>query len=184
MKALVIAAAMTAAYFAAVTLTFRYRTVHSRASAMLRLFAASAPLAALASLLTPAELWLLPADLVEPFPWVDVAAVEIFYGAAILGGVLQLYNLADRGFSLRILIDIREAAGEHMTLEEVMAGYGGGKGIAWMYGKRMDDMRAHTLMALEGDEVRLLEKGRRVARLFGTLRRLLHMQVVLAGERV
>lgn len=184
MKALVISTAMTAAYFVAVTLMFRRRRMRHRAAAMLRLFAATVPLAALASFLSPADLWFLPPGLVEPFPWVDVLAVELFHGAAVLGGVLQLYNLAERGFSLRMLIDIHEAREGRMSLEDVMARYGGGRGIAWMYDKRIDDMRTHGLIAVDGDEVRLLEKGQRVARSFAALRSLLNMQRVLAGVRV
>ena len=83
--------------------------------------------------------FLAPSLLIEP-AWLDFSLMLFFFTAAFFGGALQLYNLADRGFSLRILIDVEQTNYHAIDAEWVVANYGGGKGLTWMYGKRIEGL--------------------------------------------
>jgi hypothetical protein len=98
--------------------------------------------------------------------WVDLAFAVFLYSVGFFGGILQLYNLADRGFSLRILIDILEAPSQSLSLDDVMRSYSAGRGIDWMYAKRLEDMQSAGLAKVEGECLVLTPKGQRVAKLF------------------
>src|SRR5262245_40641174 len=175
MKALILASGMTLFYFLLVTLLFRFWQIRARAAAMTRLFLATLPAFIALHLLTPPDLGFLSPTLVEPQAVVDLAFALLLWGAAFFGGVLQLYNLADRGFSLRIVMDIERGKEGSMSLEEVLAGYSAGRGIDWMYQKRLDGLVEHGLADIEDGIVRNREKGRRLALLFGWLRQFLRL---------
>jgi hypothetical protein len=96
------------------------------------------------------DLGFLPSEMVMPIAWVDIAFAVFLYGVGFFGGLLQLYNLADRGFSLRIPIDILEAPSQGMRLDDVLQGYSWGRGIGWMYAKRLEDMQTAGLAEVEG----------------------------------
>jgi hypothetical protein len=155
--------------------------VQRRAATMARIFAASLPIFVLVYVLV---MRLQPLGSGDALPWVDLGIGLLAYGAAVFGGILQLYNLAERGFSLRILIDIGEAADECMTLPEVAQRYSGGRGIAWMYQKRIEDAIAQRLVRVDGDGVELLDKGRLLARMCTWFRALyaLDEKVADAGQ--
>jgi hypothetical protein len=136
---------------------------------MLIAFLSVLPVLLVAHLLTPPDLGFLPAELVMPIACVDIAFAVFLYSVGFFGGILQLYNLADRGFSLRILIDILEAPSQVMTLDGIMQGYSADRGIAWMYAKRLEDMQSAGLAKVEGGSLVLTRKGRRVAGLFAWL---------------
>jgi hypothetical protein len=72
---------------------------------------------------------------------------------------MQLYNLADRGFSLRILIDVREAR-EPLTPAQIAAAYGRGQGIGWMLSKRIDDIIAQGFVRRDGERLMMTPRGR------------------------
>jgi hypothetical protein len=152
------------------TMVFRLAGATRSAKTMLLAFLAMVPVLAGLVLLTPPDLGFLPATLVNPLTAVDLGFALFLYTAGFFGGLLQLYNLADRGFSLRILIDALELQFGCTSLDQVMTGYSAGKGIAWMYEKRIDGMTATGLIRLEAGNMELTEKGWRVARLFGWLR--------------
>ncbi len=109
MKGLLLAAASSLLCVAAVTVVFRIVDVRRRAAAMLGIFLATIPLYVSAYALTPADLWLLPERLVEPRSFLCGVFGLFVHAALFFGGWLQVYNLAERGFSLRILIDIDES---------------------------------------------------------------------------
>ncbi len=140
------------------------------AATLLRVFLAILPVLAIVHLLTPASLGILPPSLQIQIPAIDFLFSLFLCAAGFFGGVLQLYNLADRGFSLRILIDILHAPSHTMALDNVMTGYSEGRGIAWMYGKRIDGMKATGIAKVDGDKLALTARGRSVARLFSRLR--------------
>jgi hypothetical protein len=161
---------MTGIYLAVMTLLFRCCRIRARAAAMTRLYVVTLPGFVALHLLTPADLGFLPEDLTEPLPSVDLGFALLLWTAAFFGGILQLYNLADRGFSLRIIMDIEGGEGGSMSLDDVLAGYSAGRGISWMYQKRLDDLVQHRLARIEGGWIRNRRKGRRLAHLFGWLR--------------
>ena len=175
MKGLLLAGAAALAGGLAVTVVFRTGVPARRAAAMLRVFLASAAGYALAYVLTPPDLGMLPAALVEPRPALDAALGLFVHGALFFGGWLQLYNLADRGFGLHVLIAIHRAPGRGLTFEEVRAGYGGGRGMAGMVDKRLAGVLATGFVTLDGGRLRPTAKGRRAGALFGALRRFLQL---------
>jgi hypothetical protein len=166
MKAILIAALAELLLFACVSASLRSDVTRQRARSILIAFLALLPVLLAAHLLTPSDFGFLPAELVMPIAWIDLAFAVFLYSVGFFGGILQLYNLADRGFSLRILIDILEAPLGAMRLDDVMQGYSAGRGIAWMYAKRLEDMQSAGLAKVEGASLVLTPKGQRVAKLF------------------
>ena len=100
----------------------------------------------------------------------DLIFCAFIFSAAFFGGFLQLYNLADRGLSLRILIDIYESKSHSLSLDEVMTCYSSGKGIEWMYEKRIEGMLDAELVKSYDQNLCLTQKGKKVAMLFKWLR--------------
>ena len=170
MKGLLLALACSVGTALGVTLLFAARDVARRAAAMCGVFLLVAIVYVAAYVLTPPDLGFLPARLVEPRAWLDGAFGLSVHAALFFGGWLQLYNLAERGFSLRILIDVAEAPGQVVTGGEVAARYGGGRGAAWMREKRIDGLVETGLASWHGGQLRATAKGERTARLFRRLR--------------
>lgn len=171
MKGFLLAVIATGLYFVAMTIALRYPGLRGRAAILLRLYLVSLPLYVAVWLMTPADLGVLPGNLVESFWPADLAFGLLSYGAAFAGGLLQLYNLADRGFSLRILNDLDEAGPAGLTEAEIAQQYSAGRGVRWMYEKRIEGMLSQDLV--EGQETLVLtERGRRTASIMTRLQAL------------
>jgi hypothetical protein len=166
MKPILVAALAELLLFVLVSACWRSGMTRRRAASMLIVFLGVLPVLLAIQLLTPPDVGFLGVELVMPIAWVDVAFALFLYTVGFFGGILQLYNLADRGFSLRILIDILEAPSQAMSPDRVLNGYSAGRGIAWMYAKRLEGMQSAGLARIEGDYLVLTSKGRRVAKLF------------------
>lgn len=177
MKAICLAGAMTLVLFVAASLLLRYRQSAQRARQLTLAYALCLVILAALWRATPDDLGFLSAGLLTEPRWLDLAAAVFFFSAAFFGGVLQLYNLADRGFSLRILIDAMESphAGE---VDRMMANYSRGQGISWMYRKRMDGLLAGGFVTRSNGSVLLTAKGARAAALFEALQRFLRVDPV------
>lgn len=170
---------MTVVLFALATLALRYQQSPHRARQLTLCYLACLVALALLWRQTPDDLgFLAPGLLAEP-RWLDFAAMLFYFSAAFFGGILQLYNLADRGFSLRILIDLMEAP-ESPDVDRLMAGYSRGRGISWMYRKRIDDLLAGGFIRKENRSLVLTPKGAALAMLFARLRRFFRLQA--AGQ--
>lgn len=170
MKGLLLALACSAGTALGVTVLFACRDVVRRAASMCGVFLLSVPVYLAAYVWTPPDLGVLPPRLVEARGWLDGAYGLVVHAALFAGGWLQLYNLAERGFSLRILIDIAEAPERALTGEQVAARYGGGRGAAWMREKRIEGLVETGLARWDGGRLRATPKGQRTARIFGRLR--------------
>ncbi len=146
-------------YTLIVTYIFRTQSIQDRAALMTRVYITSLVPLYFAYKITPVELGFLPSApaFVVPndFVWFFVP-----YTAAIFGGILQLYNLTERGFSLRILIDILSSAHGVLDEDEVMHQYSEGKGIDWLFQKRIDDLREQSMIQIQGERVFLTRRGR------------------------
>jgi hypothetical protein len=174
MKAILLATLATLAVAGVVTVAFRRAARLRSAGVMLAIFLGFVPLLVLAWLATPDRLGFLPRGLVAEPPWVDLVACLFFFGAAFFGGLLQLYNLAERGLSVRILAEL-QAAGRSLTVEEVAQRYSDGRGLGWMYDKRLDGLARARLVTVDGERVVLTERGRRWAIRFRHARRFLRL---------
>ncbi|HET8579002.1 MAG TPA: hypothetical protein VFO18_18030 [Methylomirabilota bacterium] len=174
MKGLLLAVACSLVCALATTLLFRTVAVRARAAAMLRIFLFTVPLYLAAYALTPADLSVLPEALVEPRAWLGGALGLYVHAALFFGGWLQLYNLADRGFSLHILIAIDRSPAGALSPEELRERYGDG-GIAGMADKRIAGILETGFVTLDGGRLRPTSKGIRAARLFEALRAFLQI---------
>ncbi len=119
---------------------------------------------------TPDDLGLLGRPLLTEPAWLDFAATIFFFSAGFFGGALQLYNLCDRGFSLRILVDMLEAPTSAVDVDYLTANYSSGRGLVWMYRKRIDVGHANK-------SVMLTAKGEMFAELFINARRVLGVEL-------
>jgi hypothetical protein len=169
MKAILLAALAGLVLFACVSALLRADMTERRARSMLIAFLCLLPALLLAHFLTTPDLGFLPTAVIMPIAWIDIVFAVFLYSVGFFGGILQLYNLADRGFSLRILIDILEAPSQAMRLDDIMQCYSAGRGITWMYAKRLQDMQRAGLAKIEGESLVLTPKGQRVAKLFTRL---------------
>lgn len=169
MKAILLALAAGALLFAIGTWRLRRAPSGRGAATWLLTFLAILPVLAVTHRLTPPDLSVLPYAFQIPIPIIDFGFCLFLYTAGFFGGILQLYNLAERGFSLRILIDILHASQGRMTLDEVMKYYSAGRGIAWMYSKRVEGMIAAGLVVENAGQLVLTDRGHRAARLFSWL---------------
>lgn len=175
MKGLLLAATASLLYPLLVMLLFRRVTIRRRAAAMLRLFLATVPLYAGAYAATPADLGFLPPWLVEP-RFVPACALGLFvHGALFFGGWLQVYNLADRGCALHILLAIGESPARVLSAAEIEARYNRGREPHWMPDKRIESVLDVGLATLRDGRLRATPRGVRAARLFGPLRAFLHL---------
>jgi hypothetical protein len=176
MKALVLAGLATAMSFVLSTALFRLCHIERRAAALLAVFGLSLIMMIALCFATPDDLMIIPDNLLARPNWLDLASAVFFFFAAFLGGVLQLYNIADRGFSVRILIDLTEQPRGRATAATLLECYSRGKGIGWMYQKRIDDMIQNRLITVDFGTASLTERGARVAKIFGIMRRLLRVE--------
>jgi hypothetical protein len=169
MKAVILPLVVGLLLFAAVSVRLRFAPPAQPARALLGLYLAFLPVLTFAYFLAPADLGFLSPQLVAPGLAIEFGFAVFLYSAGFFGGLLQLYNLADRGLSLRILIDILESPRGGMTFDEIAAGYGGGRGIVWMYEKRLEGMAYSGLADLIGDRLVLTARGSKAARVFSLL---------------
>lgn len=176
MKAILLASGSGLLLFALVTICLRYVKTNNRVRIMGILFVAVLPLLVCVHLITPSDLGFLGAEARLLIPGLDLSFALFLYLAGFFGGILQLYNLADRGFSLRMLIDILQEPSGVMTVDDMMTGYGGGHGIIWMYDKRIRDMIYNGLVTEFGNKLVLTGRGLRLARTYRILRKVAHAQ--------
>jgi hypothetical protein len=175
MKAIIVAAAMTLVLLVLVTLAFRFHPTDKRAKQVTLLYIACVLAAVLAWFVTPVDLgFLAPSLLIEP-RWLDLLLMLFFFSSAFFGGILQLYNLADRGFSLRILIDLDATMPCSGGVDTLAKTYGGGQGLTWMYGKRLHDLLAGDFVRRNANELELTARGRRTAEMFEAAHRFLRL---------
>lgn len=172
MKGFVLAALFSLAYAAVVLVVFRTSHPERRAALMLWIYLGFLPFLVAAIAVTPVNLGFLPDRLTEPHRWLDGAFGLFTFSASVFGGWLQLYNVADRGLSLRILIDAMEKADHTVTPAYLESAYGRGKGIRWMYGKRLGDLERLRLVHRAADALAVTGPGRRNGVLIMRLRRL------------
>src|SRR5262245_55587713 len=128
MKAVCLASAMTIVLLLATTVAFRVAPAKHRVRQLGILYLVCTAALVAVWLLTPEDLGFLPPWLLAGPPWFDLLLALFFFAAAFFGGVAQLYNLADRGFSLRILVDALEHPSATVGRDQLTAGYGGGQG--------------------------------------------------------
>jgi hypothetical protein len=175
MKAILLAGLMALAFTAAMTLAFRAFPIRRRVVFLAWLWLGSVPVLLAAYLLTPPSLGLLPDALRDDPAWFGPIFCLGLWFAGFFGGILQLYQLTERGMSLRMLIDLAEAGRTGLDVRDIMTGYSAGQGIAWMYHKRLDGLIEQRVARIEDGAIVNEPRGRRLAATYGRLRRLLRL---------
>ena len=176
MKAIIFATAMTIVLLAVVTIALRFHQTAQRARQMTLIYFGCVILLALAWFTTSVDLgFLSPSLLIEP-GWLDFSLMLFFFTAAFFGGALQLYNLADRGFSLRILIDVEQTDSHAIDADWLVANYAGGKGLTWMYAKRIEGLLETKLVDRKTEIIELTSKGERAATVLLAVHRFLRLE--------
>jgi hypothetical protein len=170
MKGILIATALSILFATSIFIVFRFWLPKRRAAFILKFYFASLPILVVFLVLTPADCWFLPEWLTEGNILLDWIFAFFVYSSSVFGGWMQLYNLADRGLSLRILIDGLESPNRRIDAEFVENFYGAGKGIQWMYAKRLADIERLDLVVRNGRDFVLSPKGAKNACLIGKLR--------------
>ena len=176
MKAICLASAMTIVLLVLVTFCFRFYPSAHRARQMLFVYLFCLAVLVALWFATPDDLGLLRRSLLTEPAWLDFAATLFFFSAAFFGGALQLYNLCDRGFSLRILVDMLEAPTGAVDVDYLTANYSSGRGLVWMYRKRIDDIIATRFIDQANKRIMLTAKGEMFADLFINARRVLGLE--------
>jgi hypothetical protein len=169
-KEIVLAALAGVGLVIAATLFMRNFEVVQRARMMVRVFVAGFVTLAAVYWVTPDDLYVFPAVTTVPLKPLGLLFACFLYTAGFYGGVLQLYNLADRGLSLRMLIDVSNSPRGTMMPADMVFEYSGGRGLSWMYRKRINGLLDAGLIACEEDQALITAKGLRVARVFALLK--------------
>lgn len=182
MKSLILSVTMMIILIVAATILFKCMRTQRRALLLLGVFTLTLPAYVVIFLATPPDLGFLPKELTDSNHGFALGLGLFIHTAFFGGGTLQLYNLADRGFSLRILIDIIESPTHELTLEEILKNYGGGKGIDWMYQKRMEGMLENQLVIMQAGDVQITDKGLKIAGYFSWMRKFLNLEVDSSEE--
>lgn len=175
MRGFILAALLSLLYALVVFYIFRHRMPEHPAVFMVKTYYLSLFPLAFLLILAPVNLGFLPSWLVENNLWLDSIFAIFTYSASIFGGWLQLYNLADRGMSLRVLIDAFEGDGV-VTPSKIASHYGAGKGIHWMYEKRVLDIQRLNFISRREDKFILSPRGLSNASLIISLRRYYALQ--------
>ena len=176
MKAIIFATATTIVLVVVVTIAFRFRQTAQRARQMTLIYLGCVMLSALTWFTTSVDLGFLARSLLIEPGWLDFSLMLFFFSAAFFGGALQLYNLADRGFSLRILIDVKETHSDAVDADWLVANYAGGNGLTWMYGKRIEGLLETKLVDRNAEMIELTSKGERGAAVLLAVRRFLRLE--------
>lgn len=174
MKAILLSVLTGVLFLGVMTLALRRLPERRRSVRLTVIWLASVPVLALAYLLTPPDLGFLPAPLQDDPPWFGLVFCLGMWTAGCFGGLLQLYNLAERGLSLRLLIEIdrasKAAGARGPSVDAVMDAYSDGRGIGWMFGKRLSDLESAGLIRQADGWVAVTPAARSTARRLSRMR--------------
>lgn len=84
---------------------------------------------------------------------------------------------------MRILIDVLEAPSRALSAADIAKGYGAGRGLNWMYAKRLGGMAAVGLIERHGADIVITAKGMGLAKMFAGARMLLGLSSPLAARK-
>jgi hypothetical protein len=148
-------------FFVVHAAVFRFRAPARRFDAMVRVHWLLVPVLAVAYVLTPPDLGMLPADTIGAGWVLDLVNGVIVYDFLFVG-YSMFYFLVDRGFSARILIEIERAPGAALTQEQVEAVYAPEQ----IVGRRLGDLLDMKSVTKIGERFRIAPPGLRQARFF------------------
>lgn len=175
MKAVILCAVCGLAFIAYISGRFRFARKDVRTAGYLtKSYLVSLLFVVALHWLTPADLWFLPLNLTASTA-LDLGFLLFLYSALFFGGYLQLYGLTDRGFSVRMSVDIAQTPGQKMTIDDVVRSYAAGKGTTWAYERRLSEIQNLNLAVRSGDDFVITSSGLRIARVLGWIRTFLRI---------
>lgn len=118
---------------------------------------------------TPADLGVLPDELATGGAVIGALNAIIVHWFLFMG-YSMFYFLIDRGFSLRVMIEIQKAAGGAMTHAQVAVAYPPESVIR----RRLDEMVEIGRLTKDGERYRLTARGRLDARMFAFVKDFFH----------
>jgi len=77
-------------------------------------------------------------------------------------GYMEAFSMICRGFSLHIMVDVYES--KSLDIEGIKMKYGAGKGIDWLFNKRIANMRELGLVDVGGGILKIRPLGALVGR--------------------
>lgn len=165
LKGIVLGLLTFGVFFVTHVALFRFRAPARRFDAMVRAHWLLVPALAVAYVVTPPDLGVLPAAFTGAGWGLDLANGIIVYDFLFVG-YSMLYFLVDRGFSARILIEIDHAPNGALTQEGVAAVYAPEQ----IVGRRLGDLADIKSVVKEGERFQIVSRGRRQARLFSSMK--------------
>ena len=154
-------------------LVFHRRVVTQRFRVMCRIFAGGLIGFVVSYFVVPSPCLGVP---VRSEPVVEFLNGLYCYHFWFFGVFAQLYSLADRGFSLTILTDFLTSGAASRTREEIKHMYAGGKGMAYVKQKRIEQIIHGGFIRREHQTYVSTSLGWRVGRLFQGVQRLYRFQ--------
>jgi hypothetical protein len=171
MKGAILAGLTSCLLVVTMTVSFRTRSDHPRAVDALRIYFVAVFVLLALYVLTPRDLGFLAPGLSAGSVWLDFTVGEFALAASFFGGWLQLYNLANRGYSLRMLVDMAHLPQRSSSPSEIIKVYSDGRGLYWMYDLRIQGILDTGMIVAEGSTFRLTPRGEKAARIFRLLRK-------------
>ena len=108
--------------------------------------------------------------------WVQIASACLYLTGILI--YVELRSLLDRGYSLRILVDLLGHDGS-VTIEALKASYGGGRGIRGILDKRLATLARLQMVHVENSRIGPLTFwGKVMARQTSFVRRILKFETV------
>jgi hypothetical protein len=145
-------------------------------------FAAAVVGYAVAFLLTPPDLGVLPSRWLEP-----AAAVDFWNGLLVLAVVFHGFwcfaYFACLSPSMGVMVELRGRGARGISAAEALAMQGREKPVNLIFQRRLPKLIAGGYISKDGGAYRLLPAGERVAALGAFLKRLINADAPLAGSR-
>lgn len=96
----------------------------------------------------------------------DMSSLDLLTGLGALGtffvGFGLIWGVMTRGYTIAMLIEFHRAGGP-LTEEALAAAYSGGRGLSWLFDKRLGGIHRLGLIVRDGGNVELTPAGRIVA---------------------
>ena len=160
LKGMLISIALTIAWVMAHIILFRLKRPGNLCAAMVILFVLTVPLFIVVYVLTPADLFILPAALSRTPPALGVGNGLVVHGLLFLTYIACFYYLT-RAVTLGILVEILDRGGCAMNIEEMKAAYN----IEHMVRYRLEALEQAGLVRKAGGSYLCTPRGRRYARI-------------------
>ena len=96
----------------------------------------------------------------------DTSSLDLLTGLCALGaffiGFGLIWGVMTRGYTIAMLVEFHRAGGP-LTEEALAAAYSGGRGLSWLFDKRLGGIHRLGLIVRDGGDVVLTPAGRFVA---------------------